>query len=51
MTPLSAWLAQRVPPALVLPATAAIYAVMMLGLVVVGGGSDIDIAYVDVGRK
>jgi hypothetical protein len=51
MTPLSAWLARIVPPAFVLPTLAVIYAVMMLGLILVGGGGGTDIAYVDVGRK
>ncbi|MFM9827969.1 MAG: hypothetical protein ACKVOB_04375 [Sphingomonas sp.] len=51
MTPLSLWLARIVPPSLVLPALAVIYAVMMLSLLLAGGGGGTDIAYVDVGRK
>lgn len=51
MTPLSGWLARIVPPSLVLPALAVIYAVMMVGLLLAGGGGGTDIAYVDVGRK
>jgi hypothetical protein len=51
MTPIAVWLARVVPQPLVLPALVAIYAALMLGLLVVGGGGEIDIAYVDVGRK
>jgi hypothetical protein len=51
MTPIAAWLAQRVPAALVLPALALIYFAMMFALMLVGGVGTVDIAYVDVGRK
>ena len=49
MTPLVSLLARHLPQPLVLPALVALYAAMMLGLVLFAGASEIDIAYVDVG--
>lgn len=51
MTPLATWLARWVLRPLVLPALAMLYAVMMLGLVLVVGTGEIDNVYVDVGAQ
>lgn len=51
MTPLVQFLAGILPRPLVLPALIALYAAMMLGLVLFAGSSEIDIAYVDVGLR
>lgn len=51
MTPLVVLLARVMPRPLVLPALVALYAAMLLGLVLFAGASEIDIAYVDVGLE
>lgn len=49
MTPLALWLSTQIPQKFVPPALAALYAAMILGLLLFGRTGDMDIAYIDVG--